>query len=406
MTIAATGNRAEYSGNSSTTVFSFPYPFSVNADLKVIQKVTSTGVETTKTETTDYTVTGAGTGSGTITMLVAPPTGTKLIIYRDPAQLQELDLVENDPLPVEELEKALDRLTLMAQRLKDQVARSLRTSEGTISTFDGKLPQLLVANKALIINATADGIALGPDADQIENAQQAADDAQQAADDAAQALADLVAGAVLDNSVTTAKIADGAVTTVKIADSNVTTAKLADGSVTTVKIADANVTTAKIADSNVTTAKINANAVTKAKLSAWTDNGNDAAVSDATITSTTYVDIASLSVVCTGRPVMVFLNAGTAGSLSSVNLTSTGSNNAVADFRVTFAGNDAGSFRLYTGQPSPDKAAWIQIPPAAIKFMIVSPPGLGATTFKIQAKVGDANSTLTLLNLRVVAFEV
>lgn len=52
--------------------------------------------------------------------------------------------------------------------------------------------------------------------------------------------------------VWTSNIADSAVTTAKIANSNVTTAKIADGNVTTAKIADGAVTSAKIADNSVT----------------------------------------------------------------------------------------------------------------------------------------------------------
>lgn len=57
---------------------------------------------------------------------------------------------------------------------------------------------------------------------------------------------EFVATGVIDNSVTTSKIADGAVVT----------SKLADNSVTTAKIVDANVTTAKVADSAITPAKL------------------------------------------------------------------------------------------------------------------------------------------------------
>ena len=71
---------------------------------------------------------------------------------------------------------------------------------------------------------------------------------------------------VANENITTAKLANNAVTTVKITDSNVTTAKIADSNVTTAKIADSNVTTAKIADLNVTRGKIEADAVDGSKL--------------------------------------------------------------------------------------------------------------------------------------------
>ena len=70
----------------------------------------------------------------------------------------------------------------------------------------------------------------------------------------------------VDGSIDTAHLAALQVTTPKIANENITTAKLENNAVTSVKILDANVTTAKIADANVTTAKIADDAVTSAKL--------------------------------------------------------------------------------------------------------------------------------------------
>jgi microcystin-dependent protein len=61
-------------------------------------------------------------------------------------------------------------------------------------------------------------------------------------------------------TVDATNLATDAVTTAKITDANVTTAKIADANVTTAKIADANVTTAKLADNSVTAAKIAAGA--------------------------------------------------------------------------------------------------------------------------------------------------
>ena len=96
MTIATTINRVSYAGNGSTTVFSFPYYFLQNADLVVVKRNNTTGVETTQTITTNYTITGAGLpAGGSVTMLSAPASGETLIIYRDPAKVQDLDLVEN-----------------------------------------------------------------------------------------------------------------------------------------------------------------------------------------------------------------------------------------------------------------------------------------------------------------------
>src|SRR5690606_8402946 len=52
-------------------------------------------------------------------------------IYRDPALTQGVDLVENDPLPVEDsVEQPFDRLTMIAQRINDRLDRTLQQPEG------------------------------------------------------------------------------------------------------------------------------------------------------------------------------------------------------------------------------------------------------------------------------------
>ncbi|TXG77622.1 hypothetical protein E6Q11_02515 [Candidatus Dojkabacteria bacterium] len=172
MTISSTENRKEYAGDGVTTVFSFPYYFLANGDLKVILKNDTTGVETLQVITTNYTVSGAGAQiGGSITMVVSPPLLTTLIIYRDPAITQGVDLVENDPEPAETLETAYDRLTMIAQRLSDRVDRAVTLTDGFDSTFDTHLPETLTAGTVFRVNDDGDGFVEGPTADDIEDAQ-------------------------------------------------------------------------------------------------------------------------------------------------------------------------------------------------------------------------------------------
>jgi hypothetical protein len=139
MTINTTTNRVEFAGDDVTTVLPFPYYFLADTDLVIIQTVIATGVQTTKTLTTHYTVTGAGNpAGGSVTMLTAPASTVTSTIYRDPAATQDVDLVEGDPLPVETaVERPLDKLTMLVQRVKELVARSLRLSDG--DTYNGTL---------------------------------------------------------------------------------------------------------------------------------------------------------------------------------------------------------------------------------------------------------------------------
>ena len=160
MTISTTTNRVSFAGNGSTTAFSFPYYFAASTDLLVILR-TSAGVETTKTLTTHYTVTGADSSSGgTVTMVTAPASGETLYIVRDPALTQSLDLVENDAFPAATAETRLDRITVMIQRMKDLGTRSVRMTDASATSFDPSLPAVLTALYVLRVNTAGTGFEL------------------------------------------------------------------------------------------------------------------------------------------------------------------------------------------------------------------------------------------------------
>lgn len=152
MTISSTTNRVSYTGNGVTTAFSFPYKFLANADLKIyVESVLAT-------ITTDYTVTGAGDDAGgTVTFLVAPTNGDEVVILRDPAITQGLDLVENDPLPAEDVENAFDKLTMICQRLDDRFDRAVVLTDTDTSGADLTLPSP-VGDEVIKWNAAGDGL--------------------------------------------------------------------------------------------------------------------------------------------------------------------------------------------------------------------------------------------------------
>ena len=140
MTISTTESRISYNGNGVTTVFAFPYRFLANADIVVVE-VSSTGVETLKALTTDYTLTGVGDDAGgSVTMLVAPASGTRLVIYRNTAITQETDYISGDPFPAETHERALDRLTMIAQEIGSDADRSIKVPVGDSSSLSTTLP--------------------------------------------------------------------------------------------------------------------------------------------------------------------------------------------------------------------------------------------------------------------------
>jgi hypothetical protein len=158
-----TENRKEYAGDGVTTAFAFPYKFLVDADIVVIERDNTTQVETTKTLTTHYTLSGAGSESGgTITMLTSPAAGKTLVIFRNPALIQGTDLVENEALPADEVEKNFgDKVAMWAQRLSERINRCIGLSDGANASFNGTLPNPLTALGILRVKGDLSGFDFG-----------------------------------------------------------------------------------------------------------------------------------------------------------------------------------------------------------------------------------------------------
>ena len=130
MTISTTSIKNSYSGDNSTTVFNYTFKISDEDEIQVIIR-SATGTETVKTKTTHYTVSGVGNANGgSITFQSGHvPTNTETVVLRrSTPQTQGLDLIENDPMPAENIETAYDKLTAISQELQEQVDRSLKIS--------------------------------------------------------------------------------------------------------------------------------------------------------------------------------------------------------------------------------------------------------------------------------------
>lgn len=129
MTVSSSTNKVSFNGDDSTTVFAYSFKVFDQDDLTVIIR-SSNGTETTKTITTDYTVSGVGNaGGGNVTMVTAPATGETLTILREQDLLQGLDLVPNDPFPAQSLEDSLDKLVFMVQQHDEELARAIKASK-------------------------------------------------------------------------------------------------------------------------------------------------------------------------------------------------------------------------------------------------------------------------------------
>jgi len=124
MTISSQSSKATYSGNGVTNVFPVSFPFQRNEDIFAL--LSAGGFETPLSQGTHYQLIGAGGASGgAISLSTAPATGQTLVLWRDPAIVQEVDYVENSAFPAETHESALDLLTMICQALRERLDRAV-----------------------------------------------------------------------------------------------------------------------------------------------------------------------------------------------------------------------------------------------------------------------------------------
>jgi len=139
MTISTTTIKNSYSGNDSTTAFSYTFKIASDSEMQVIIR-SSTGTETVKTLTTHYTVSGAGNANGgtvTTTADNTVATGETIILRRNTTQTQGMDLIDNDPMAADTIETAHDKSMALVQELQEQVDRSFKVSRtNTISSAE------------------------------------------------------------------------------------------------------------------------------------------------------------------------------------------------------------------------------------------------------------------------------
>ena len=140
MTVSTTTVRKSYTGDGSTTAFPTTFPFYDDDDLVVIERVIATGVETTKTKTTDYSVSGGNGSTGTVTAVSAPANTVEWHITRDTPDTQSIDYDTYDDFPAAQHEEGLDRAALRDQEHTEALGRSLRFPRTDSLSLSAELP--------------------------------------------------------------------------------------------------------------------------------------------------------------------------------------------------------------------------------------------------------------------------
>lgn len=141
MTVAATTRKAgPYTGNGVTTAFPFAFKVFADTDL-VVTETDLDDVEATLVLATDYTVSrnadqNANPG-GTVNLLVAPVTGFRITLTSAVPYAQAVDLTNQGGFYPAVINTALDRLTVFAQQLSEQLSRAVTVPvSSTVSPTD------------------------------------------------------------------------------------------------------------------------------------------------------------------------------------------------------------------------------------------------------------------------------
>lgn len=157
LTIDDTEPTVSYTVGAAQTAFTVPFTFFADADLVV--EVTVGSTTTTKTLTTDYTVTGAEvSGGGSVTFLVAL-TSCTVTITRTIDLARTTNFPAAGPFEIDDLNLELDRLVAMIQQVSLTQVRALIQPTSDTATI-GRLPAKATrASAYLAFDANGDPLA-------------------------------------------------------------------------------------------------------------------------------------------------------------------------------------------------------------------------------------------------------
>lgn len=116
-----------YNGNGVTTAFNYTFPITAIGEVKVVRQNADL-TETVLVLTTDYTVTGAGNPAGGQVILNSGallPAGAKLVLLLDMDFDQAVDYSNQGRIQLSLLEISLDKLTLAARQLREELLRAV-----------------------------------------------------------------------------------------------------------------------------------------------------------------------------------------------------------------------------------------------------------------------------------------
>jgi hypothetical protein len=132
VTVAASASYIDYTSDGAQLVFPIPFVFARASDIRVSKINPVGGAETVLTQGVDYTVTGAGTDGGDVTLTAAVTATWKVRVKRLVELTQTTSLRSQGSFSPVVHEAALDKLTQAVQQINDgEITANNFTNYGT-----------------------------------------------------------------------------------------------------------------------------------------------------------------------------------------------------------------------------------------------------------------------------------
>tara|TARA_B100000212_G_scaffold260614_2_gene200551 strand:+ start:1761 stop:3806 length:2046 start_codon:yes stop_codon:yes gene_type:complete len=212
--INAVDRRVQFTGNTGTGPFSFTFNILADSDIAVFKN------NTLLTLTTDYTISTASNGTGSVT-LTGSNNGTALVasdfltIVGGRALARTTDFVTAGDLLASSLNEQLDSNVIMVQQLDEKAERTLRISQSDV-TADMTIPNKDTRKgKTLAFNSTTGLPEAGPSIADVQTVSDASADIQ--------TVAHLQDGTTTSNGISTLAGISSNISTVAGISSSVTT---------------------------------------------------------------------------------------------------------------------------------------------------------------------------------------
>jgi len=293
-----------YTGNGTTRLYSFTFPYLEDTDVKVsLNQVDTTNFEFANATQINFTA-DAGGATSTQEASGAPKSSVAIRVYRD-TNIDNLqgEFFSGSAIRAQDLNNDFNQTLYVSQETQDKVTgmwndttETLDSTEAfvdsndyimTAAAIDDRIiakqaARALADGKIIVGNGSGVGAQVTPSGD-VTMANTGAFTIASGSVETAMIAADAVSAAKLaDNAVDSEHYVDGSIDTVHLSTDAVTGAKIADNAIDSEHYTDGSIDAAHIATDAVTTAKINADAVTGAKI-ADDAVGADQLASDAVV---------------------------------------------------------------------------------------------------------------------------